>query len=526
MSAEPPPSGGNAGFNPDDWTNANDPIDNQFLAANYLQFPLAQGAETLANTTVSGVLTVQDTSTFADLATFNNGIDITTTAGITFSDTTVQTTAFIEANYAQLNTDNIFLAPYQNTFQGNASTGNANAPLKLTNGVAGEYATLYLNPSSGEDITLYTNQNPNGGLTIRGANDASFTMNPATVQDGVGCLFTNPLSMNGNTLSGLNNVYGNGGTITFQNVANFNSGATLTTTPTAIQTTNVANVAYVNNSISTALVPYSTTTQMNSAISTALTPYALINSQQFTGTPTLQTTPTAGITSPSAIANLQYITNQGFAPLASPAFSGTPTAPTQPLGDNSTAIATTAFVLANQGTPVLTNYAQLNTATAQTFTGAIAFSGSTTAITPPNLDNSTKIATTAFLNDALNGYTTFITTTTTNNVRLVPTLMSFKQVYFDAQYQNEFYLTTVATTASSYGSISFTIPLPSPLYPNGANPTIDSASYINLVDGNGNSYNFVLSFFNDIGINCNANGAGISSYNLTISGQIFISWTY
>jgi hypothetical protein len=124
MSAEPPPSGGNAGFNPDDWTNANDPIDNQFLAANYLQFPLAQGSETLADTIVSGVLTAQDTSTFADLATFKNGIDITTTAGITFSDTTVQTTAFIEANYAQLNTDNIFLTPYKNTFQGTVNIYN------------------------------------------------------------------------------------------------------------------------------------------------------------------------------------------------------------------------------------------------------------------------------------------------------------------------------------------------------------------------------------------------------------------
>jgi len=35
--------------------------------------------------------------------------------------------------------------------------------------------------------------------------------------------------------------------------------------------------------------------------------------------------------------------------LISPGFSGTPTAPTAPQGDNSTRIATTAFVLANGG---------------------------------------------------------------------------------------------------------------------------------------------------------------------------------
>ena len=370
MSAEPPPADSNGGYNPDDWTNANDPIDNQYLAQNYLQFPNAQGAETLGEATISGTLTASD-ATFGDLVTFNNGIDIATTAGIKFSDDSVQTVAFIEADYAQLSTDNVFLAPNQNTFAGNASTNNANAPIKLTNGVAGEYATLYLNPSSGEDITLYTNQNPLGGLTIRGANGASFTMNPASVQDGLGCQFMNPVSMNGSTLSGLINVYGNaGGTIAFQNVANFNAGATLTGTPTALQTTNVANVAYVNNSISTALVPYSTTTQMNSAISSALTPYAPINSPTFTGLPLLTTTPTAGVSNAQAIANLQYITNQGYAtttyvnnalapyatttyvnnalapyaPLASPALTGTPTAPTQPANSTGGAIANVDYV--------------------------------------------------------------------------------------------------------------------------------------------------------------------------------------
>ena len=130
------------------------------------------------------------------------------------------------------------------------------------------------------------------------------------------------------------------------------------------------------------------------------------------------------------------------------------------------------------------------------------------------------------MNDALNGYTTYPTTTTTDNVRITPTLLSFKQVYFDAQYQNKFYLTPVATTTSNYGSISFTILLPAPIYPNGSNPILDPASYINLVDGNGNSFNFSITIYSNIGIGCDAQGGGISSLDITLSGQIFITWTY
>ena len=69
MSAEPPPSDANGGYNPDDWIN-NDPnnngaINEQYLAQNYLQFPLAQGSETLGDAIVGGALTVQGLSTFS-----------------------------------------------------------------------------------------------------------------------------------------------------------------------------------------------------------------------------------------------------------------------------------------------------------------------------------------------------------------------------------------------------------------------------------------------------------------------------
>lgn len=82
------------------------------------------------------------------------------------------------------------------------------------------------------------------------------------------------------------------------------------------------------------------------------------------------------------------------APVASPAFTGNPTAPTPTAGDNDTSIATTAFV---------------TTAVAAVTGGGGAplvspnFSGNPTAPTPTAGDNDTSIATTAFVQTALAG---------------------------------------------------------------------------------------------------------------------------
>lgn len=75
-----------------------------------------------------------------------------------------------------------------------------------------------------------------------------------------------------------------------------------------------------------------------------------------------------------------------LAPKASPAFTGTPTAPTQPAGDNSTKVATTAYVD--------TTFAPK---TSPTFTGAPA------APTAAPGTNTTQIATTAFVAGGLAG---------------------------------------------------------------------------------------------------------------------------
>lgn len=69
--------------------------------------------------------------------------------------------------------------------------------------------------------------------------------------------------------------------------------------------------------------------------------------------------------------------------LASPAFTGNPTAPTPPTSDNDTSIATTAFVKS-----VVVDYAPVSSP---------AFTGNPTAPTPLTSDNDTSIATTAFV---------------------------------------------------------------------------------------------------------------------------------
>lgn len=88
------------------------------------------------------------------------------------------------------------------------------------------------------------------------------------------------------------------------------------------------------------------------AVETELLLKSPLASPNFTGTPTA---PTAGSdTSTTQIATTQFVVNQGYlksslasstyAPIDSANLTGTPTSTTAPLGDSSTRIATTAFV--------------------------------------------------------------------------------------------------------------------------------------------------------------------------------------
>jgi hypothetical protein len=104
------------------------------------------------------------------------------------------------------------------------------------------------------------------------------------------------------------------------------------------------------------------------------------------------------------------LTALGAAPIASPAFTGSPTVPNVSAGDNSTKAANTAFVAQAVSTvtppnPLPVNMGGTGAATAAgalTSLGAApiaspALTGTPTAPTPANTDSSTRIATTAYV---------------------------------------------------------------------------------------------------------------------------------
>jgi hypothetical protein len=143
---------------------------------------------------------------------------------------------------------------------------------------------------------------------------------------------------------------------------------------------------------------------------------ALLASPAFTGTPTAPT-PLAGNSSTdiattafvaSSFATTAFV-NSTFAPLTSPTFAGTPSAPTPAPGTSTGQLATTAFVQAAV-VAATTGVVSFNTRTgAITLTGADvtaaggalllspAFTGTPTGPTAPGGDSSTQLATTAFV---------------------------------------------------------------------------------------------------------------------------------
>lgn len=115
-----------------------------------------------------------------------------------------------------------------------------------------------------------------------------------------------------------------------------------------------------------------------------------------TATPLMDGTAAVGTSTKYAREDHRHPVDTTRAPLASPALTGSPTAPTPTTGNNSTRIATTAFVQASL--PNISLYAPL---------ASPAFTGSPTAPTQSTSDNSTKVATTAFVKANLPDLSTY-----------------------------------------------------------------------------------------------------------------------
>jgi hypothetical protein len=122
------------------------------------------------------------------------------------------------------------------------------------------------------------------------------------------------------------------------------------------------------------------------ATATTLLTYAPINSPTFTGTPSAPT-PTAGNSS-TQLATTAFVATS-FAPLASPTLTGIPLAPTAVAGTNTTQIATTAFVQSAVGSSSqIINYPSSSTfgtigASSTTWTIILIPQPTSTFATPP-----------------------------------------------------------------------------------------------------------------------------------------------
>ena len=191
-----------------------------------------------------------------------------------------------------------------------------------------------------------------------------------------------------------------------------NSAIAITASQVTDLTKSSVGLGNVDNTADTAK-PVSTAQQ------TALDLKANLASPALTGTPTAPTA--AADTSTTQVATTAFVVGQAYAKLASPALTGTPTAPTAASNTNTTQVATTAYVqgeiseLLNGAGPAYDTLKELQdllvadegtVATLTTLVGTKAplaspsLSGVPTAPTAAAATNTTQIATTAFVTAA------------------------------------------------------------------------------------------------------------------------------
>ena len=245
-----------------------------------------------------------------------------------------------------------------NVPHGVAPTSPVNGDIWTTTGAV--FARI--NASTKQLMTLSDTQTVSGSITF---SNASQTLGSSTATGTINVASGATISASTKTLNiGTGGVSGSTTTTTIGPVL----GASTTTigATTAASTLNLATGATLTSTtkavnIGTAGVAGSTTN-------------IAIGSTTGTSTTTLQGT-TNGVTAAvdtntTALATTAYVVGQGYAKLASPTFTGTPTLPTgtiattQTAGNNTTAVATTAFV--TTAVPAIATAAQAITGTSAT----------------------------------------------------------------------------------------------------------------------------------------------------------------
>jgi hypothetical protein len=157
--------------------------------------------------------------------------------------------------------------------------------------------------------------------------------------------------------------------------------------------------------------PLSTTAAANTN-TTQIATTAFVVGQAGTGSPVMNGTATVGTSLLYSRQDHVHPSDTSRAPLASPTLTGTPAAPTAAASTSTTQIATTAFVIgqASSATPLMdgtggagtgTTFARADhvhpTDTSRAANASPALTGTPSAPTPATTDNSTTLATTAFV---------------------------------------------------------------------------------------------------------------------------------
>lgn len=178
-----PPYFNGAQYNPttNNSTSSSTQTTVQSLLPYFLSYPAAQGREFMSDVVINGDLIIEKTNnqfvSNINMSISGNIILDSSNNYIIFGDGTQQNTANNDIHAIQNNQNNTFLSPYIQTFQGSNTTGPTTAPLQFSNITSSEYGSLYVDPSPNNDLTLYSNQSTNAGLTIRNPS-YSFTINP------------------------------------------------------------------------------------------------------------------------------------------------------------------------------------------------------------------------------------------------------------------------------------------------------------------------------------------------------------
>lgn len=328
---------------------------NSAVAASVVTFNSRSGNVSLTSSDVSGALGYSPVSpttlsTYATLASpAMTGTPTAPTLAITDSSTKLATTAYVNA--AILNNNQTYGVA---TFNGRSGTvtlssGDITSALGFTPANATSVASTYA-PISSPTLT----GNPKAPTATTGDNSTSIATTAFVA----------------NTVAGLGSSYAP------TTSPSFSGTPTAPTAAAATNNTQIATTAFVQNVVANSVVGVTSFNTRTGAVT---------------------------LTSGDVTSAL------GFTPsnIASPAFTGSPTAPTQSFSDNSTKIATTGFVRSALSSYSVSSFnsrvGAVNLAASDVtgVGGALlaspAFTGTPTAPTPSNSDNSTTLATTAFV---------------------------------------------------------------------------------------------------------------------------------